>query len=107
MNIDWIEQQAPHWTMPSRHKYHLVKVEEEEYHMLEEEEEAHIEVEEATLQAQVEEAAIKIWVKAQAKIKHKVRGMINLKSNVITVRSMFIMKINVERSNMTLVTNQV
>ena len=63
--------------MPSRHKYHLVKVEAKEDHMLEEEEEAHIEVEEATLQAQMEEVIIKIQVKAQAKIKHKVRGMIN------------------------------
>eukprot|EP00253_Pinus_taeda_P008560 PITA_08560 len=59
--------------MPSRHKYHFVKVEAEEDHMLEEEEEAHIEVEEATLQAQMEEAATKIQVKDQAKIKHKVR----------------------------------
>ena len=50
---------------------------------------------------------IKFQVKAQAKIKHKVRGMINLKSNAIIVRSMVIMQMNVERSNMTLVTNQV
>ena len=32
----------------------------------------------------------KIQVKVQAKIKHKVRGMINLKFNVIIVRSMVI-----------------
>ena len=75
--------------------------------MLEEEEEAHIEVEEAALQAQMEEVAIKIQVKAQAKIKHKVRGTINLKFNVITVRGMVIMQVNVERSNMILLTNQV
>jgi len=93
--------------MPSTQKFHLVKVEAEEDHMLEEEEEAHIEVEEATLQVQMEEAVIKIQVKAQAKIKHKVRGMINLKFNGITLRSIVIMKMNVERSNMTLVTNQV
>jgi len=93
--------------MPSRHKFHLVKVEVEEDHMLEEEEEAHTEVEEVALQPQVEGTSIKIQVKAQAKIKHKVRGMINLKSNAITVRSMVIMQMNVERSNMTLVTNQV
>ena len=93
--------------MPSRLKYHLVKAEVEEDHMLEEEEEAHTEVEESALQAQMEEAAIKIQVKAQAKIKHKVIGMINLKFNVIIVRSMVIMKMNVERSNMILVTNQV
>ena len=64
-------------------------------------------MEEAAFQAQMEEAAIKVQVKAQAKIKHKVRGMINLKFNVITVRSMVIMQMNVERSNMTLVANQV
>lgn len=93
--------------MPSRHKFHLVKVEEDEDHMLEEEEEAHTEVEEETLQSQVEGATIKILVKAQAKIKNKVRGIINLKFNFITVRSMVIMKMNVERRNMTLVTNQV
>ena len=93
--------------MPSRHKFPLVKVEAEEDHMLEEEEEVHTEVEEVALQAQVEGAVIKIQVKAQSKIKHKVRGMINLKFNVIIVRSMVIMQMNVKRSNMTLVTNQV
>ena len=75
--------------------------------MLEEEEEADTEVEEETLQAQVEEAVIKIQVKSQAKIKRKVRGTINLKFNVITVRSMVMMKMNVERRNMKLLTNQV
>ena len=68
--------------------------------MLEEEEEDHTEVDEAAPQAQMQEVAIKIQVKAQAKIKHEVKGMINLKFNVI-------MQMNVERSNMTLVTNQV
>eukprot|EP00253_Pinus_taeda_P016759 PITA_16759 len=101
------EKQAPHWSRPSRHKFPLVKVKAEEDHMLEEEEEAHTEVEQVAFQAQVEEAAIKIQVKAQDKIKHKARGMINLKPNVITVRSMVIMKMNVERRNMTSVTNQV
>ena len=86
--------------MPSWCKFHLVKVEAEEDQMPKEEVEAHIEVEEATLQAQVEGAAIKIQVKAKAKIKHKVIGMINLKFNVIIFRSMVIMKMNVERSNM-------
>ena len=75
--------------------------------MLEEEEESHTKVEEVALQAQMEEATIKIQVKVQDKIKHKVRGMINLKLNVINVRSMVIMQMNVERSNMTLVTNRV
>eukprot|EP00253_Pinus_taeda_P026611 PITA_26611 len=55
--------------MPSKHQFHLVKVEVEEDQMLEEEEEAHTEVEEVALQAQVEGATIKIQVKAQAKIK--------------------------------------
>eukprot|EP00253_Pinus_taeda_P030458 PITA_30458 len=59
--------------MPSRQKFHLVKVEAKGDQMLEEEEEAHIEVEDAALQVQVEEVAIKIQVKAQDKIKHKVR----------------------------------
>eukprot|EP00253_Pinus_taeda_P017862 PITA_17862 len=58
--------------MPSRHKYHLVKVEAREDHILEEEEEVHKEVEEASVQAPMEEATFKIQVKAQAKIKHKV-----------------------------------
>eukprot|EP00253_Pinus_taeda_P007331 PITA_07331 len=59
--------------MPSRHKYHLIKVKEEEDHMLEEEEQAHTEVEKESLQARMEEETIKIQVKAQAKIKNKVR----------------------------------
>ena len=101
MNIDLIEKQAPHWNMPSRHKFHLVNVEAEKDHMLEEEKETHIEVEEAMLQPQVEEATIEIQVKAQAKIKNKVRGVINLKFNVITLRSIVIMQMNIERSNMT------
>jgi len=77
--------------MPSRHKFPLVKVEEEEGQMLEEEEEVHTEVEEASLQAQVEEVAIKIQVKFQVKIKNEVGGMISLKLNVIIVRIMAIM----------------
>jgi len=63
-------------------------------------------VEEVAPQAQMEEAEIEIQVNDQAKIKHKVRGMINLKFNVIIVRSMVIMQMNVERSNMILITNQ-
>ena len=93
--------------MPSIRKFHFFEVEADEYHMLEEEEETHTNMEEVALQAQVEAATVKIQVKAQAKIKHKVRGMINLKFNAITVRSMVIMQLNVERSNMTLVANQV
>ena len=87
--------------MHSRHKFPLVKVGVEEDQIIKEEEEARIEVEEAALQAQVEGVAMKIQVKAQAKIKHKVRGMINLKFNVIIVRIVVIMQMNVERRNMT------
>ena len=50
--------------MPSRHNFHLGKVEVKEEKIIEEEEESHKEVEEATLQAQVEGVAIKIQVKA-------------------------------------------
>ena len=74
----------------------MFKVKVEEDQIIEEEEESHIEVEEAALHVQVEGAEIKIQVKAQAKIKHKVRGMINLKFNVIILRSMVITQINVE-----------
>eukprot|EP00253_Pinus_taeda_P022288 PITA_22288 len=77
----------------------------EEDQMLEEEVEVHTKVEEASIQAQVEEVEIKIQVRFQAKIKHKARGMINLKFNVIIVRSMTIMKMNVGRNSMILVTN--
>ena len=87
--------------MHLRHKCLLVKVEVKEDQTTEEEEEAHTKVEEAFLQAQVEGLAIRIQAKAQAKIKHKDRGMINLKSNVIIVKSMGIMPMNVERNKMT------
>eukprot|EP00253_Pinus_taeda_P019142 PITA_19142 len=68
--------------MPSRKRYHLVKVEAEEDHMLEKEEEVRTEVEEEALQAQVEVAAIKIQVKTQAQIKQKVIGNIETFSNL-------------------------
>lgn len=61
---------------------------------------AHIEVEEAKLQTQAEGEEIKIQVKAQARMKKKVIGMINLMFDVIIVRCIVIMKINVERRNM-------
>ena len=93
--------------MPSRHKFHLFKVEVEEDQIIEEEEETHIEVEEVALQSQVEGVAIKFQVKAQDKFKHKVGGMINLKFNFITIRSMVIMQMNVEISNITWVANLV
>ena len=93
--------------MHSRHKHLLFKVAVEEYQTTKEEEEAHTKVEEASLQAQVERLAIRIQAKAQAKIKHKDRGMINLKSNVIIAKIMVIMQINVERRKMTWVIKQV
>ena len=93
--------------MHLRQKCLLVKVEVEEDQTIEEEEEAHTEVEEAALQAQVEGEAIRIQTKAQARIKHKDRGMINLISNVIIEKSMVIMQMNVERIKMTWVVNQV
>ena len=87
--------------MHSRHKCILVKVEVKEDQTTEEEEEAHTKVEEATLQVQVEGAATQIKAKAQARVKHKDKGMINPKSNVIIVKSMGTMQINVERNKMT------
>ena len=92
--------------MNLRHKCLFVKVEVEEDKTTEEEEEAHIEVEKAALQAKVEGATIRIQAMAQAKIKHKDRGMINLISNVIIAKSMVIMQMNVERRKITWVVNQ-
>ena len=85
----------------------MVKVEIKEDQTTEEEEEAHTEVEEAALQEQVEGVAIKIQAKAQARIKRKDRGMINLKSNVIIAKIMVIMQMKVERRKMTWVVNLV
>ena len=93
--------------MHSRHKCIWVEVEVEEDQTTKEEEEAHTEVEEAALQAQVEGAAIRIQAKAQAIIKHKEKGMINIKEIVIIAKSMVIMQMNVERSKMKWVINQV
>ena len=72
-----------------------------------EEAEAKTEEEETTLKILMEGAAIKIRTKAKAvaskveKIKHVDKGMINLKSNVITVRSMAIMPMNIGRNIVT------
>ena len=89
------------------HKCLLVKVEVEEDQTTEEEEEAYTEVEEEALKTQVEGVAIKIQAKDQVRIKHKDRGMINLKSNATIAKIMVIMKMNVERSKMTWVVNLV
>lgn len=92
--------------MPSRKNSHLVKVEEDEYQILEDEEEANTDVEEETLRTQVEGLVIKTKFKAQAKMKHNVRGMTNLKFNVIIATSMVIMQMNIERSDMLQLANQ-
>ena len=93
--------------MHLRHKCLFFKVEVEEYQTTEEDEETQREVEEVSLQAQVEGAEIGIQAKAQARIKHKDRGEINLMSNVIIAKSMVIMKMNLERIKMTWVVNLV
>ena len=85
----------------------LVEVEVEEDQTTKEEEESHTEVEEVALQAQVEGAETKIQAKAQDRIKHKDKGMINLKSNVIIAKTMSIMPMNVEGNKMTWVVNLV
>ena len=95
--------------MPSRPKCPLEEEEVKAEENTEEKEEAEekIEEEEATLQIQVEGAATKIKNKAKAiankveKIKHMDKGMINPKSNFITVRSMAIMLMNVGRNKVT------
>ena len=62
---------------------------------------------ETTIQVQVEGVATKIRIRVKAaankehKIKHMDKGMINPKSNVITVRSMAIMPMNVGRNRVT------
>ena len=77
------------------------------------EEEAKIEEEETTLQVQVEETATKVRIKAKVvankvdKIKHMDKGMINPKSNVIIVRNMSTMPMNVERNKVTWVIDPV
>ena len=93
--------------MHLRHKCLFAKVEVEEDQTTEDVGETHTEVEEVALQAQVEGATIRIQEKARARIKHKDRGMINLKSNFIIAKSMAIMKMNVGRRKMTWVVNLV
>ena len=75
---------------------------------IEEKEEAEAKIEEEiALQIQLEGTATKVTIKAKAttnevdKIKHMDKGMINPKSNVITVRSMAIMPMNVGRNRVT------
>ena len=102
------------WSMPSRPKCPLEEEEVKADQTTEQkvEEEARTE-EETTLQVQVEGAATKIRIKAKAtankveKIKHMDKGMINPKSNVITVGSMGIMPMNVGRTRVTWVIDPV
>ena len=72
--------------MHSRHRCLLVEVEVKEDRTTEEKGEAHREVDETTLQALVEGATTRIKAKAQDRVKHKDKGMKNLKSNVIIVK---------------------
>ena len=58
-------------------------------------------MEEETIQEQVQGEAIIIQAKAEARIMHKDRGMINLMSNFIIAKIMDIMLMNVERNEMT------
>ena len=94
--------------MPSRSKCPLEKEKVNAEQNTEEKVEAKAKTEEGTtLQIQVEGAATKIRIKAKAaankvdKIKHMDKVMINPKSNVIIVRSMGIMPMNVGRNRVT------
>ena len=96
------------WSMPSRPKCPLEKEEVKVEETTKEKEEAEAKTEEeTTLQIQVEGEEIKIRTKAKAtanrvdKINHMDKDMINPKSNVITVRSMAIMPMNVGRNRVT------
>ena len=92
--------------MPSRPKFPLEEEEVKAEKTTEEKEEAEAKTkeEEIALQILIEGATIKIRTKAKAatskveKIKHMDKGMINPKSNVINVRSMAIMPMNVGRN---------
>ena len=95
--------------MPSRPKCPLEEEEVKEEETTEEkvEGEARTKEEETTQQIQMEGATTKIRTRAKAaasnvdKIKHMDKGMINPKSNVIAIRSMAIMPMNVGRNRVT------
>ena len=96
--------------MPSRPKCPLEEEEVKAEENTEENEEGKSKKEEeTTLQILVEGATTKFRIKAKVaankveKIKHMDKGMINPKSNVITVRSMAIFPMNVGRNRVTLV----
>ena len=101
--------------MPSRPKCPLEEEEVKAEETIEEKEEVEskTEEEETTLQIKMEGAVIKIRTKAKEaankedKVKHMDKGMINPKSNVITVRIMAIMPMNVGRNRVTWVIDSV
>ena len=106
MNKDWVEHKTHLWSMPSKPKFPLEEEEVKAKGNVEakEEVEAKTEEEETTLQILMERATIKIRTKAKEaiskedKIKQMDKGMINPKSNVITIISMAIMPINLGRN---------
>ena len=95
--------------MPSRPKCPLEEEEVKADQTIEKKVEAEAKIEdgETTMQLQVEGETIKVRIKAKAttnkvdKIKHMDKGMINPKSNFITVISMAIMLMNVGRNRVT------
>ena len=100
--------------MPSRPKCPLEEGDVKTDQTTEEKEEAEAKTEEeTTLQVLVEGETTKLKIKAKAttkkvdKIKHMDKGMINPKSNVITIRSMGIIPMNVGRNKVTWVIDPV
>ena len=104
MNKDWVEMHTHIWSMLSRPKFPLEEEEVKAEEATEEKEDAEAKIEEEETTLQVEGTTIKIRTKAKAvankvdKIKHMDKGMINPKSNVITVKSMTIMPTDVGRN---------
>ena len=111
MNKDWEEQQTHLWSMPSRPKFPLEEENVKAEETIEEKEEAEtkIEEEEKALQILMEGAPIKAKATTNKvdKINYMDKGMINPKSNVITVRSMAIMPLNVGKNKVTWVVDPV
>ena len=113
MSKYWVQMHTHIWSMPSRPKFPLEEEEVKVEETTEEKEEAEVKTEEEETTLQVEGAAIKIKTKANTiaskveKIKHMDERMENPKSNVITVRSMAIMPMNVGRNRVTWVIDPV
>ena len=106
MSRDWVEMKTHLWSMPLRPRCPLEEEEVKAKETREEEAEARTEVEGTVQQMLKEGAAIQINIKAKAVARKVVsrilndKGMINPISNVTIVKNMFIMLMNVERSNM-------